>query len=107
MRVDKKKLLKFVRERGTVTFTDLEEFFEQQHYNFRGEAGILLKDSRLAAWNGWNKRTFRVFMDLVKSGKISMERTGMANAPMPPAFRDKTGLSEMNYVPILIKAEVI
>lgn len=105
MRVDKRKLLEFIKEHEPVTFTDIEEYFTSCGVDFKGDTGILLSKSRLVAWNGWNKKASRAFMDLVSEGAVTMYRVSMSEAPMPPAFRAMKRLSVMNYVPIIIKTE--
>ena len=105
MRVQKDKLLKFIRRRGQVTFCDIEKFFDACGVNYRGDTGILLSKPRLVAWNGWNRRASRAFMELVAEGKVLMFSTDMSCAPMPPAFRDVDKLCLLNYVPVLIQAE--
>ena len=104
MRVDKNKLLSFIRDNGAVTFEDIETFFNDSKFNYKGISGVILKQSKLAVWNGWNRKTIRCFIELVNEGKIILEQTGMAKAPTPPYFRDKKRLSEMNYIPVIIKA---
>ena len=104
MRVDKNKLLSFIRANGAVTFEDIETFFNDSNFNYKGISGVILKQSKLAVWNGWNRKAIRCFIELVNEGKIILEQTGMAKAPIPPYFRDKKRLSEMNYIPVIIKA---
>ena len=104
MRVQKKALLKFIRARDTVTFEDIETFFTEKQYDFRGDVGMVFEPSKLVTWNGWNRRTSRTFQDLLRDGKIEVVHVSMSEAPIPPAFRNVTGLSGMNYIPVKIRA---
>ena len=104
MRVQKSELLKFIRSREYVTFEDIEEFFTEKRYNFRGGTGLIFRPSKLVAWNGWNHRAGKAFLELWGEDKITLEHVSMSEAPIPPAFRNAKGLSEMNFVPIHIKA---
>ena len=94
MKADKGKLLKFIKKHEPVTFTDIEKYFT---------SGILLSQSRLVAWNGWNREASLAFMDLVSEGSVTMCRVSMSEAPIPPVFRGMKKFSIMNYVPIIIK----
>lgn len=105
IRVRKDRLLRFVQERGAVTFEDLESYFEAQGYNFRGDAAIFTRHSKLALWTGWNRKTAKLFMELVAEGKLELFNPGMASAPAPPAFRGITGLSQADFLPVIIRAK--
>lgn len=104
MRVQKKDLLEFIRSRECVTFEDIEAFFIEKRYDFRGDVGMGFEPSKLVAWNGWNRRTSRTFQELLRDGKIEMEHVSMSEAPIPPAFRNVKGLSGMKYIPVKIRA---
>lgn len=88
-----------------MTFEDLESYFETQGYNFRGDAAIFTRHSKLAIWTGWNRKTAKLFMELVAEGKLELFSAGLANAPAPPAFRGITGLSQANFIPTIIRAQ--
>lgn len=88
-----------------MTFEDVERFFEAQGYSFRGDAAIFTRHSKLALWTGWNRKTAKLFTELVAEGKLELFNAGMANAPAPPAFRGITGLSQANYLPVVIRTK--
>lgn len=88
-----------------MTFEDLESYFETQGYSFRGDAAIFTRHSKLALWTGWNRKTLRLVMELVAEGKLELFNPGLANAPAPPAFRGITGLSQANFLPVVIQAK--
>lgn len=104
MRVQKKALLEFVRSRDTVTFEDLEAFFKEKRYDYQGDTGIMTGSSRLVLWHGWNHRTCKLFSELVAEGKVILYSAPINRAPVPPAFRNITKLSQAEFVPVLIKA---
>lgn len=104
MRVQKKALLEFVRSRDAVTFEDLEALFKEKRYDYQGDTGIMTGRSRLVLWHGWNHRTCKLFYELVAEGKLLLYSTSMNRAPVPPAFRSITKLSQAEFVPVLIKA---
>ena len=104
MRVRKADLLAFIRSRGSVTFEDIEEFFRQKGCNFQGDTAISLKKSNLVVWHGWNHRTCKTFLELVADGRIWLDSVSMGQAPTPPIFRNITGLSQAEFIPVLIKA---
>ena len=104
MRVQKSELLEFIRSREYVTFEDIEEFFTEKRYNFRGGTDLVFRPSKLVAWTGWSQRAGRAILELWGEDKIVFDSVSMSEAPIPPAFRNTKGLSEMNYIPLHIKA---
>lgn len=104
MRVQKKHLLDFIRSREFVTFRDIEDFFTEKKYDFRGDTGIVLKEANLVMWNGWNHRTCKAFSELVKEGKVILEKVSMSHAPIPPAFKNIEKLSDAEFALVHIKA---
>lgn len=106
MRVRKSALLEFIRSRGSVTFEDIEKFFDQQGYKYQGDAALVLEQSRLVVWHGWNRRTCETFMKLVAEKKAMLNSVPLGKAPTPPIFRNITMLSQAEFVPIIIKSEV-
>ena len=107
MRVTKSALLGFIRSRGSVTFEDIEKFFDEQGYKYRGDAALILEQSRLVVWHGWNPRTCKTFMELVAEKKVMLDSVPLGKAPTPPIFRNITMLSQAEFVPVIIKSEVI
>lgn len=103
MRV-REDMLKYIRSRGSVTFEDIEEFFRENGWNFRGDTAISLKKSNLVVWHGWNHRTCKTFLELVADGRIWLDSVSMGQAPAPPIFRNITGLSQAEFIPVLIRA---
>lgn len=107
MRVKKASLLAFIRSRGSVTFEDVEAFFDKQGYNYRGDAALILEQSRLVVWHGWNRRTCKTFMELVAEKRVVLDSVSLGKAPTPPIFRNITRLSQAEFIPVIIKSEVI
>ena len=104
MRVKKDKMLEFIRKNESVTFEDMERFFESRNYAYKGDTGIILGKSRLVVWHGWNRKTSRAFMELVSAGKVGIYRINMSKAPIPPVFKSVSTLQGMEYVPVIIKS---
>ena len=104
MRVQKKDLLSFIRSHECVTFEDIETFFTEKRYDYQGSVAIMTKQSNLVVWNGWNRRTCKAFSELVAGGKVVLDSIPMNRAPIPPAFRNITMLSQAEFVPVVIKA---
>lgn len=69
MRVQKKALLRFIREKGLTTFPEIELFFRTKGFDYRGGTSIRLQDDTVL-WFGWTHRAMRQFMELYNDGKI-------------------------------------
>ena len=104
MKVEKSALLSFIKSHGSVNFEEIEAFFERKKYKYRGDTVIRLSQSRLVVWNGWNRQASEVFMELVAEKSVILDSVSMAQAPMPPAFRGLKLLSEMEYIPVIVRA---
>lgn len=105
MRVQKKALLEFIQSRDAVTFEDLEAFFKEKRYDYKGNITIMTQRAQLVVWNGWNHRTCNAFSELVAEGRVILESVPMNRAPMPPIFRNIIKLSQAEFVPVIIKSK--
>ena len=104
MRVNRKELLEFIRSHEAVTFQDIEGFFKEKRYDYQGSTAIMTKQSNLVVWNGWNRRTCKAFSELVAGGKVVLDSVPMNRAPIPPAFRNITMLSQAEFIPVVVKS---
>lgn len=52
---------KLVKEKGWVSFVELERLFEKHGYDFKGEYAITYKYSTLVFWIGWNMEAINLF----------------------------------------------
>ena len=101
MRVSKKRLLDFVRANDGVTFREIEHFFNEQGYDYRGDAGLSLGGMSCVVWNGWNRRTCHAFMELVSCGKLVLYEAETGDTP--PIFCTAKNTGAAGFVKILIK----
>lgn len=52
---------KLVKEKGWVSFVELERLFEKYGYDFKGEYAITYKYPTLVFWIGWNMEAINLF----------------------------------------------
>lgn len=88
MRVQKKELLRFIREKGLTTFPEIEAFFRTKGFDYRGGTSIRLQDGTVL-WFGWTHRAMRQFMELYNDGKIFLYQS--EDAPPPPPIPGAQG----------------
>ena len=92
MRVQKKSLLKFIRSKDLVTFPEIEEFFREKGYDYKGGTSIRLQDDTVL-WFGWTHRAMRQFMELYSDGKIFLYQSEDAPPPPIPGAQDSKTVS--------------
>lgn len=93
MRVQKKELLRFIREKGLTTFPEIERFFKEKGYDYKGGTSIRLQDDTVL-WFGWTHRALRQFMELYNAGKIFFYQSEDAPPPPPiPGAQDSKTVS--------------
>lgn len=106
MRVNKQALLSFIKERGMVTFEDIEGFFEQSGCRYKGKEILSFLESHRVAWSGWSKRAANAFFDLWKAGEIVLrEADALHPAPVPKPFRGNEDLYRNLFVRVIICAK--
>lgn len=100
MRVKKKQLLDFIRNRGAVTFPEIESFFRQKRYDFEGTTAIKLKSGPVL-WHGWTHNAAREFLELYQESKIELVEDELAPVP-PPRWGE--GEVTYQYRRVIVKA---
>lgn len=100
MRVQKKELLQFIRSRDLVTFPEIEEFFKEKGYDYKGDTAVTLSDG-VVMWYGWGHKALRVFAELYSERKVFLYQC--EDAPPPPPT---LGTKEVKYkwIPVMISA---
>lgn len=96
MRVRKSALLEFIRSRGTVTFPEIEAFFQKKRYRFQGDT--IMRLSGIIVWRGWSHKASVALWELYQEEKIDL--VDDEKAPIPPSIPGENSA----YRQVIIKA---
>ena len=103
MRVQKDKLLGFIRSRESVTFEEIEDYFRARGFRFEGDCHNSLEDTGRLVWHGWNRKASRALLELISEKKVGIFEVGDGDAPIPPGLRRFQGQYELIYAPVVIR----
>lgn len=71
----KEKVLQFIRANPRTSFNELEKFFLDCGFDYRGTCTIdLRRGSNIVLWEGWNAEAVDILMQLVLERKINIVR---------------------------------
>ena len=101
MRVRKSALLEFIRSQESVTFPEIEKFFQEKRYDYQGCTAIKISGDIL--WHGWSHKAGVSFLELYEAGKIDLVNDEGAPIP-PPRLRFAEGPPDYPFRQVLIKA---
>lgn len=83
MNINKIKLdlAKMIRSNKHITFIEIEKYFNDIGYNYKGHHEISSEGggNQVVFWSDWNKQTINLVMDLLNSNIISINRTSAIN----------------------------
>lgn len=75
----KLNLAKHVKKHKQVTFVEIEQFFENNRFNYKGDKEICTDDRKIVIWGGWNVLAIKIMHDLTKSKIIEMNEAELLN----------------------------
>lgn len=112
-----KKLWEFFKEEEILSFSDIDEFFENQNYNYKGNMAIVYpKYKNIILWQGYNQATIDMFSDFMEKGKIEFcsDEIGkystiyylMSGRALDlPVAKRKYDYKKPHWFPVLLKAK--
>lgn len=72
----KAEVLKFIREKEHVSYVEIEELFEQNHYAYKGEIMACADQcEHVVFWSDWSAEAFDILRELLHEGLIHREPT--------------------------------
>mgnify|MGYP000774835929 CR=1 FL=1 len=70
----KHKLIEYIRKNEAVSYAELERFFEEHGYDYKGNLMCCSDvNSNVVFWVGWNIEAFSLINELIKERKIHRE----------------------------------
>ena len=70
----KDKLLAFITEHPRCSFHEIERFFEENEYDYKGEYDIgPVGYENISCWYGWTETACRLILDLLENGQVYLE----------------------------------
>lgn len=85
----KKKVLEYINREGSVSYAELEWFFEQNHYDYKGDVATASeKCIHVIFWSGWKREAFDMMGELIQEGKIHREPTSFLTYLLDGATQD-------------------
>ena len=62
-----KILLKELEEKGDLFFTEVEEVFEKENFDYKGEKSLTFNHNKnLIVWTGWNQEAIEIIEEILK-----------------------------------------
>lgn len=72
----KAEVLKYIRKNNSVSYAELQWFFEQKGYTYKGEIMACADQcEHVVFWDGWNQETFDILAELLSEGLVHREPT--------------------------------
>lgn len=77
MNLDKIKLelVALIKKRTGVSFVEIEDYFEEKGFEYRGSIVICRNNENIVIWDGWNKKASDLIHELLESNLIRMTPT--------------------------------
>lgn len=78
MNIDKIKLdlVKLIKDKKYVSFVEIEDYFDEVGFDYRGEERIVNSDNKnIVFWSGWNEIATKLLIDLLREEIIKMTPT--------------------------------
>ena len=69
-------LVKMIKDKGGVSFVEIENFFDEIDFDYRGEEQLnSSKNNKIIYWSDWNKQACELITELLKNKQIEMTPT--------------------------------
>lgn len=66
-------LVKMIKNKKGVSFVEIEDYFDEVGFDYRGEECILNIDNKnIVFWSGWNEKASKLLIELLKEKTIKM-----------------------------------
>ena len=77
MNIDKIKLdlVKLIKHKKNVTLIDIENYFDEINFDYKGDFTISKGHENLIIWDNWNSTASSIIQELLKSELIEMKPT--------------------------------
>lgn len=105
----KEKLLKFIQENGRVTYCEIENFFDNCGYDYRGGLEIYSPvNDNVIFWTGWNEEAVKLLHSVVIAGQIKKDianwielMTGYDRWLSLPMVKRNVNYKEPHWLPVV------
>ena len=108
----KNKLLAFIAEHPRCSFDQIESFFKQNGYDYKGHCNLKPDEyENLSYWYNWNEEAFNLIIDLVHNGQISFyiadkyDLFMFSKFPRIPIAKSMRSYKSERWLPIVISVE--
>ena len=72
--MNKERLLEWLKTHPAASFSEIESFFEDCGYNYKGEHRIeYFPESNVMIWSGWSLEATKMITDLSREERISLK----------------------------------
>lgn len=72
----KTELYNYILANGSVSYAEIEHFFEENNYSYKGDIlSASNVDPNVVFWHGWNTKAFNLLTELVRENKVSRDPT--------------------------------
>ena len=69
-------LVKMIKDKGGVSFVEIENFFDEIGFDYQGEEQLNSgKNNKIIYWSDWNKQACELITELLKNKQIEMTPT--------------------------------
>ena len=77
MNIDKIKLelVKLIKHETRVSFVEIENYFDEINFDYRGSIIICRNNDNTIIWDGWNTQACKLIHELLDSELITMKPT--------------------------------
>ena len=77
MNLDKIKLdlVKLIKHKKGVSFVEIEIYFDEMGFDYRGDIAMCRGHENIVFWNGWNEQACNLIYELLNSKLITIDPT--------------------------------
>ena len=69
----KLNLVKMIKDKGRVSFVEIENYFDEIGFDYHGEEKLASSyNNKIIFWAGWSERSFKLIRELLKDELIKM-----------------------------------
>lgn len=73
----KSDLLKLIKTKKGVSYVEIENFFEENNYDYKGTESQYIKDTNIILWGAWNPDANEMIEELLNDKLITITPTPM------------------------------